>query len=422
MKIAVIGAGYVGLVTGLSFADLGHSVSILDIDSEKIEALRNGTSPIYEKYIHRYMKSENVKYTTEYNEAVFDADIVFVAVGTPTIDGQAYLKPLFEACERAAELMKPNSIMVIKSTVPIGTTRKIKEALYLDKRGVSIVSNPEFLREGSAFEDFLNPDRIVVGYDKNQDTYEVISRLYSEFEARTIFTTYESAEMIKYASNSFLALKVAFINEIADLCEATGANVKSVALGMGYDTRIGRGMLRPGPGFGGSCFPKDTLALLKTANDHGLPMSTIRAAVDANLSRKTEIGKKLEKFIGDPPKRVAVLGLAFKAETDDVRDSPAIEIVGELLRRGYDVVVHDPEAIDNAIKEFNHKKMHPEIQPVFPTVLDGADAVVLAVDWEHYRNLLSLPDAPKKVFDLRNMLDPDEARAAGISFMGIGIG
>lgn len=432
MKIAMIGSGYVGLVSGACFADFGHDVCCVDKDESKIERLLDGIMPIYEPgledLVARNVQAGRLRFTTSLADGVKDADAVFIAVGTPSRrgDGHADLSYVHAAAHEIGEAITGYTVVVTKSTVPVGTgdavERIIRDANPAAAFGV--VSNPEFLREGAAIDDFKHPDRIVIGSD-DERAVEIMRQVYRPLylnRAPILVTGRRTAELIKYAGNAFLATKITFINEMANLCEKIGANVQDVAHGIGLDKRIGSEFLHAGPGYGGSCFPKDTLALLKTSHDYEAPQRIIEAVVAVNDHRKRAMGRKIIAAMeGDTRGRtVALLGLAFKQDTDDMRDSPAIAVVQALVDTGAKVRAFDPAAMEQA------RSLLPDIDYVDDAyrAIEGADALVIATPWDAFRALdlkrvARLLAAPV-VVDLRNILDPAEVRAAGLVYTGIG--
>ena len=425
-KIAVIGTGYVGLVSGACFAYLGHKVIGLDIDKEKIERLKRGEVPIYEpgldKILHRALEEGNIEFTTDYAYAVKNSDFIFIAVGTPSKeDGSADLSFVESAYKSIAEHIGNGDFKVIvnKSTVPVGTGRWAKKfiAELLRKKGVKnpeerfeVVSNPEFLREGKAVEDFMNPDRVVVGAD-NREVAGMVASLYEKLQPAMLITDLPTAEMIKYASNAFLATKISFINEIANICEATGADVTVVARGMGLDHRISPYFLRAGCGFGGSCFPKDVKALIYTAKQVDGEPKILEAVIEVNEKQKLKPVEKLLKHIPDlRGKTVAIWGLAFKPETDDMREAPSIPIVKRLLELGATVKAYDPVALQNAKRVFKSEieKYGERLQFVTnkDRALEGADALILVTEWEEFRDVDFDKLTGKVVVDGRNLWEP----------------
>jgi len=428
----MIGSGYVGLVSGACFSDFGHDVVCVDKDARKIDALNAGRIPIFEPGLEQLVATNaaagRLRFTTDLKQAISGVDAVFIAVGTPSRrgDGHADLSYVFGATREIAEAATGPLVVVTKSTVPVGTGDKV-EAILRDARSdvdFAVVSNPEFLREGSAIGDFKRPDRIVVGTDDPR-ALEVMREIYRPLhlgEGPILFTGRRTAELTKYAANAFLATKITFINEMANLCEAVGADVGDVARGMGLDNRIGRKFLHPGPGYGGSCFPKDTLALLKTAEDFDSPVRIVETVVQVNDSRKRAMGRRvLAAMEGDPAGRtVAVLGLTFKPDTDDTRDSPAIAIVQTLLDAGVTVRAFDPEGMD-AVRALG-------LDITFCTdayhAVEGADAVAIVTEWDEFRALdlprLATRMAQPVLVDLRNVYPAGELDRAGFRHAGIG--
>jgi UDPglucose 6-dehydrogenase len=429
----MIGGGYVGLVSGACFAEFGIEVVVVEADTAKLDALHNGRIPIYEPGLDRLV-AENVaagrlRFTGDLGEAVQGAEAVFIAVGTPTRrgDGHADLSYVYAAAEQVARKLTGYTVIVTKSTVPVGTGRRIQEIVSLahPKLEFDVASNPEFLREGNAIGDFMRPDRVVIGAESER-AREVMRKLYRPLyliETPIVFTALETAELIKYAANSFLAMKVTFINEMADLCEKVGADVHDVARGIGLDGRIGRKFLHPGPGFGGSCFPKDTLALVRIAQEAGAPSRLVEAVVAVNDARKSGMGARIRAAVeGSMRGRiVAVLGLTFKPETDDMRDAPSIPIVARLMEDGALVRVFDPAGMEQA------RAMLPSGVTYCRDALDaaqGADLLVLVTEWNEFRALsperLAQTMRGRVVVDLRNVFDPAALRAAGFAYHSIG--
>lgn len=432
MRIAMIGTGYVGLVSGACFAEFGVDVTCVDKATDKIALLEAGRIPIYEPgledLVARHRAAGRLRFTSELAPALADADAIFIAVGTPTRrgDGHADLSYVFAAAEEIARLLDHPALVVTKSTVPVGTGRRLKR-LFEELRpdlAIDVASNPEFLREGSAIEDFLRPDRVVCGVETAaaRDTLAALYRPLNLIETPILFTTIETAELIKYATNSFLATKITFINEIADLCERVGADVQQVARGIGLDGRIGRKFLHAGPGYGGSCFPKDTLALLRTGELHGVSLRVVDTVVQVNEARKRLMVKKIVDAMGGRVDgcTVAVLGVTFKPNTDDMRDSPSLVIVPALQAEGARIRVHDPEGRREG------EKLLPGVvwcQDAYEA-LTGADAVVLLTEWNQYRGLdlervRSLVRRPVLV-DLRNVFDPERVARAGFAYTSVG--
>jgi len=433
MRIAMIGTGYVGLVSGACFADFGHRVCCVDKDSSKIDGLNAGKLPIWEPGLDAIVKANaergRLTFTTDLQSAVQDAEGVFIAVGTPARrgDGHADLTFVFEAVRELARFIKPGTVVVTKSTVPVGTGDRIEAILKEEGlTEVSVASNPEFLREGAAIADFKHPDRIVVGAEDKR-AEEVLKEIYRPLflnRAPILITGRRTAELTKYAANAFLAVKISFINEIADLCEAVDADVQDVARGIGLDNRIGPKFLHAGPGYGGSCFPKDTLALLKTADAAGVDQRIVRTTVDVNDERKEKMVERVARALrGDVKgKRVAVLGLTFKPNTDDMREAPSIPLVTTLVERGAEVAAFDPVAREQAEKVFTGIEFANDAY----AAAEGADALVIVTEWDEFRALdldrIAAALRGKVLVDLRNVYDRQEAEEAGLAYYGIGRG
>ncbi|SRR5579885_453021 len=429
MRIAVIGTGYVGLVSGACLSEFGHDVVCIDKDSAKIEALRRGVIPIFEPGLDEIVavnvKAGRLSFATDLAHAVPQSDAVFIAVGTPSRrgDGHADLSYVFAAAEEIARSLSGYTVIVTKSTVPVGTSRKVEEIVRRVRPDADFdcASNPEFLREGSAIEDFRRPDRVVVGCDSDRARNvmrEVYRPLYLN-ETPMLFTGRETSELIKYAANAFLATKITFINEMADLCEAVGADVQDVARGMGLDGRIGGKFLHAGPGFGGSCFPKDTLALLKTSQQFGAPTRIVEAVMAVNEARKAAMAERIERaFGGVAGKTIAVLGLTFKPNTDDMRDAPSLVIVPALKKKGAKIRAYDPEG-----KEAQ-KLLDIALCANAYEALEGADGVVILTEWNEFR-ALDLPRAKSLLktplmVDLRNIYRPAQMAEAGFRYVSVG--
>ncbi|MDE2434672.1 MAG: UDP-glucose/GDP-mannose dehydrogenase family protein [Sphingomonadales bacterium] len=434
MKIAMVGSGYVGLVSGACFADFGHDVVCIDKDPAKIESLQKGVMPIYEpglaELVSSNVKAGRLTFTTDLSEGIDGAAAIFIAVGTPSRrgDGHADLSFVYAVAQEVGENLKTPAVIVTKSTVPVGTGDEVERILREANPGVqfAVASNPEFLREGAAIGDFKRPDRIVIGTE-DEWARHVMTEVYRPLflnKAPLLFTSRRSSELIKYAANAFLAVKITFINEMADLCEKVGADVQDISRGIGMDGRIGAKFLHAGPGYGGSCFPKDTLALLKTAEDYEAPTRIVEAVVKVNDARKRAMGRKVIEALGGADdargKKVALLGLTFKPNTDDMRDAPSIAIAQALVDVGVVVAAYDPEGMELA-------------QPLMPDVamqtnayaaIEDADAVVIVTEWDAFR-ALDL-DRVKRIarvpvlVDLRNVYDPAEARAKGFTYSSIG--
>ena len=431
MHIAVIGTGYVGLVTGACFAEFGVDVTCVDVDKEKVEKLNNGIIPIYEPGLDKIVKKNSeagrLKFTTTIKSAVEQAQVVFLAVGTPPKeDGSPDMSYYRQAAKDVAESINGYKVLVTKSTVPVGTGKWLREFVTQNLKTnteFGVASNPEFLREGAAIEDFMRPDRVVIGSDQDR-AIEVMKELYRPLfliETPIVITSLEAAELIKYAANAFLATKITFINEIANLCDAIGCDVHDVARGMGMDNRIGRKFLHPGPGYGGSCFPKDTRALTTVADQFGVETRIVDAVIDANERQREAMIPKIEKLVGDlSGKNIGVLGLSFKPETDDMRESPAIEIINAMTSRGARVKAYDPVAMDEA----RHYIESIEYAIDEYDAIRGADALVIITEWNQFRALdmekvKSLLKSPK-IVDLRNIYEPGDMRELGFEYIGVG--
>lgn len=433
MRIAMIGTGYVGLVSGTCFADFGHDVVCVDKDQGKIDALLAGRMPIYEPGLESLVAANvaagRLSFTTDIAAGVSGADAIFIAVGTPSRrgDGHADLTYVYAAAREIGEALTHDCVVVDKSTVPVGTGDEVERIIAEVSGGkhVPVVSNPEFLREGAAIGDFKRPDRIVLGTDDERARH-VMREIYRPLflnEAPILFTARRTAELIKYAANAFLATKITFINEIADLCEVVGADVRDVARGIGLDNRIGPKFLHAGPGYGGSCFPKDTVALLKTAQDNGVPQRIVEAVVMVNDNRKRAMGRKVITALGGDArgKRVAILGLTFKPNTDDMRDAPSLAIVQALLDAGAEVVATDPEGMEAAAP------LMPGVTMVDSAygAAEGADAVVIVTEWDAFRALdlarLAGLVRGRVLVDLRNIYRRDEVERAGFVHHSVGL-
>ena len=444
-SIAVIGTGYVGLVSGACLADFGNTVTCVDVDEKKIKSLQAGQIPIFEPglsdVVARNVAAERLSFTTDASQAIQEAEVVFIAVGTPpSDDGSADLRYVEEAARAIGRTINSYRVVVDKSTVPIGTGRLVKKwiAEELDARALQsparslshefdVVSNPEFLREGSAVYDFMHPDRVVLGLesDKAREAMRAIYRVLYLNETPFIETNLESAEMIKYASNAFLAVKITFINEIANLCEKVGADVKAVATAMGKDGRIGAKFLHPGPGYGGSCFPKDTKALADIARKHQSPLRVVEATILANEAQKLRMVEKIETTLGSlNDKKLAILGLAFKPNTDDMREAPALAILEKLVSKGARIKAYDPEAMKEASWRLQAIDDHVTYCAGEYDTMKDADALVILTEWNQFRNLdlgrvKRLLKAPV-LFDFRNIYDRAQAEALGFTYIGVG--
>lgn len=434
MKITMIGTGYVGLVTGTCFAEFGHHITCVDKLTDKIDQLNAGHIPIYEPgldvLVAKNRDDGRLQFTTDVAAAIAEADAVFLAVGTPTSrrgDGYADLTYIYEASRELADYLQGYTVIIDKSTVPVGTARQV-ERIIRDQNPAAdfdVASNPEFLREGAAISDFMRPDRVVIGVESER-AEEVLREIYKPLflqETPIVSTSVETAELIKYAANAFLAVKISFINEMAAVCEAVGADVTALAKGIGMDGRIGSKFLHPGPGYGGSCFPKDTLALMRIVQEYGESVRIVEAAVEVNAAQKARMVKKIRDALGgsEAGKKIAVLGLTFKPETDDMRESPAVSILPALLEKGAVIRAHDPKGMEEA------RKYLPEgIEYVDNAydACDGADVVVLMTEWNQYRALdldkISSLLANPVFVDLRNVYDPQTLKDKGFTYVGIG--
>lgn len=431
MKIAVIGTGYVGLVSAVCFAKLGHEVIGVDKDGSKINALKQNIIPIFEPGLKELLvevkTNSKISFTTDLATALNGANAVFIAVGTPQDeDGSADLTYVMAAAREIAQISSDYKVIVTKSTVPVGTGSKLEEVIKKanPQFKFSVASNPEFLREGSAVEDFMAPDRIVIG-TKDDAAKKVLSEIYQKFSAeKVVHTDITTAELIKYASNSFLATKISFINEMADLCEKTGGDIKQLASAIGLDSRIGGKFLNPGPGFGGSCFPKDIMAIINVAKEYDVKLSLISSVIASNLLRKEKMVQKITDALGGniAGKTIALLGLAFKANTDDIRYSPAVTIA-QALAQSAKVRATDPEAIENSRREladFSNVEFFAEAYEA----IKGADLIVIATEWKNYSALdfdkIKQLTNSRVIVDLRNILDAAKVRAAGFQYIYIG--
>ena len=436
MNIAIVGTGYVGLVSGTCFSEMGINVTCVDVDSRKIESLKQGIVPIYEpgleEMVARNAKAGRLRFTTDLRECLDDVEVVFSAVGTPPDeDGSADLHYVLEVARTVGQNIKKHVVFVTKSTVPVGTARKVKAAIReeIEKRGVEVdfdvASNPEFLKEGAAVEDFMRPDRVVVGVESER-AREVMTRLYRPFmltNDRMLFTDIPSAEMIKYAANSMLATRISFMNDMANLCELVGADVNMVRKGIGSDSRIGAKFLYPGCGYGGSCFPKDVKALIKTAEQNGYGMRVLKAVEEVNDSQKRVPFEKLSRHFGGElrGKTVALWGLAFKPETDDMREAPSLVLIGLLLEAGCVVRVYDPVAMEECKRRIGDKVVY--CRDKYEAVVD-ADALLLVTEWKEFRvpswEVLRKTMRGNVVIDGRNIYDREEMRRNGFEYECIG--
>ncbi len=435
MNIAIVGTGYVGLVSGTCFAEVGIDVTCVDIDAQKIENLKQGIIPIYEpgldELVCRNQKEGRLHFTTDLSSCINNVEVVFSAVGTPPDeDGSADLKYVLEVARTFGQNINKFAILVTKSTVPVGTSKKIRAVIEeeLEKRGVKIpfevASNPEFLKEGAAIKDFMSPDRVVIGVESERSR-KVMERLYRPFllnNFRVIFMDIASAEMTKYAANSMLATRISFMNDIANLCELVGADVNMVRKGIGTDIRIGNKFLYAGCGYGGSCFPKDVKALIHTGKEHGYHMSIIEAVEKVNEQQKEVVFNKLKKALKNlSNKRIAIWGLAFKPETDDMREAPALVVINRLLESGADVVVYDPVAIDECKRRLGDKVKYAK--DMYDAVID-ADAIALITEWKQFRvpswSIIKKAMRGNIIVDGRNIYDPTELAEEGFEYHCIG--
>ncbi len=433
MKIGIIGTGYVGLVSGTCFAEFGNDVVCADKDKNKIEALKKGKIPIYEPGLEEMVKvnteAKRLVFTTEIKDAIFGMDAVFIAVGTPSSrrgDGYADLSYVYAAAKEIAPWINCYMVIVDKSTVPVGTAEQVKRIIKETnpKADFDVVSNPEFLREGAAIDDFMRPERVVIGVE-NEKAAEVMKNIYKPFylmEVPIIITNPQTAELIKYTANAFLATKISFINEIANLCEAVGADVIDLVKGIGLDSRIGSKFLQPGPGYGGSCFPKDTKALMRIAQEYGSPIRIVETVVEVNSAQKAKMVQKIREALGgsEVGKIIAVLGLTFKPETDDMREAPSLTILPALIEKGAKIRAHDPQGMKTA------KELMPEIDYVDSPYIacQEADCVVIMTEWNEYRSLdldkIASVVKSKIFIDLRNVYDPEIVKGKGFKYFGVG--
>jgi UDPglucose 6-dehydrogenase len=431
MHIAVIGSGYVGLVTGACFAEFGVDVTCVDIDEQKIKRLSDGVIPIYEpgleQLVMKNVHAGRLRFTTDIKTAVEEALVIFLAVGTPPLeDGSADLQHVEAVGKSIAKYMNGYKVIVTKSTVPIGTGERLRKLIrenQVIKTNFGIVSNPEFLREGAAIDDFMRPDRVVIG-SSDEEAIAIMRDLYRPLfliETPFVITSLESAELSKYAANAFLATKISFINEIANLCDNIGCDVHDVARAMGMDRRIGNKFLHPGPGFGGSCFPKDTRALASVAREYGATSTIVDSVIAVNARQREQMIKKIEALVGEVDgKSITVLGLSFKPETDDMREAPAVDIIRSLVEKGASVTAYDPVSMDEA------RKLMPELKFAQDeyTAVRGADALIFVTEWNQFRALnmeriRGLMKSPK-VADLRNIYEPSAMREMGFDYIGVG--
>ncbi len=433
MNVTMLGSGYVGLVSGACFAEFGANVTCVDVDAEKIKKLKAGAIPIYEPgldaLVSKNVEDGRLNFSSEYEAIISESDLIFVAVGTPSRhgDGHADLSYVFQAAKDIAAHLKGYTVIVDKSTVPVGTARNVKRIIAEanPEADFDLASNPEFLREGAAISDFMRPDRVVIGVESER-AEKLLRDLYRPLnliESPILVTSLETAELIKYASNAFLATKISFINEMATLCEAVGADVHGVAKGMGLDGRIGRKFLHPGPGYGGSCFPKDTRALARIAQEHGAASRIVESVIEVNEAQKARMIKKIRNALGgdESGKTVAVLGLTFKPETDDMREAPSLSILPKLIENGMKVQAHDPEGMEEA------KKLLPDSVQYYDNVFDvfeGADAIILLTEWNVYRGM-NMKKALESMsgnimIDLRNVYEKKEMESIGFDYYCVG--
>ncbi len=432
MRIAMIGTGYVGLVTGTCFADLGHEVICVDNDATKVERLRNGEIPIFEPGLEDMVKhnvrAQRLSFTTSYADAIPDSEAVFIAVGTPTkeTDGSADLSAVYAVAKELAKHLKGYTVVVDKSTVPVGTGAEVERIICAENPAAEfdVASNPEFLREGSAIDDFMNPDRVVIGVegDRPRDVMQTLYRPLTMHETPMVYTSVPTAELTKYAANAFLATKVTFINEIADICERVGADVQDVSRGIGMDSRIGPKFLQAGAGFGGSCFPKDTLALTSTARKAGAPTLIVEAVMEANNERKRRMAQKIIGACGNDlkGKTLGVLGVTFKPNTDDMRDAPSLDIIPLLQEAGAKIRAYDPEGMGEARKYLTDIEWVNDAY----SVMSGADALLVLTEWNEFRvldfkRIKSFLKAPL-IIDLRNIYVPADLAAQGFTYHSVG--
>ena len=436
MKITVIGTGYVGLVSGTCFAEFGVDVICVDNNKKKIKNLNDGIIPIFEPgldtLVEKNFKQGRLSFSTDLKHSINNSDAIFIAVGTPSreSDGHADLSYVYDVAKEIAKNLKKYAVIVNKSTVPVGTGRKVFDIIRKHNKDLifDVASNPEFLREGSAINDFMRPDRVVIGCESKK-AKKILSELYRPLyllETPILFTKIETAELIKYAANAFLATKITFINEISDLCEKVGANVSDVSTGIGLDGRIGKKFLHPGPGYGGSCFPKDTLALVRTANEFKANLSIVDSVIKSNNFRKKNIYKRIKKILlGNlQKKKITILGLTFKPNTDDMRDSPSIELVSSLTKEGVLINLFDPEGMDEAKKIFNNSKSNLFwFNNSYDAMVDS-EALIILTEWNEFRalNLRKVKKLLKRpiVIDFRNIYNPEEMSKHSINYFSIG--
>jgi UDPglucose 6-dehydrogenase len=433
MRVAVIGTGYVGLVAGVCLAESGADVACIDVDPEKLRRLERGEVPFFEPGLASMLARnwpQRISFTDDLASGIRGRQVVFVAVGTPpNEDGSADLSRVLEVAGGVAKAAERDLVLVLKSTVPVGTNQRVSEVVASSRQRISVVSNPEFLKEGAAIDDFLKPDRIVVGTD-DDEAFALMERLYAPFNRqrnRILRMSPKSAEIVKYAANALLATKISFMNEMAELCSAAGGDVEQVRLALGADRRIGFQFLYPGLGFGGSCFPKDLRALVRTGEEQGVPIRVARAAIEANQRPVSELLRHMERDLGGlSGTRIAVWGLAFKPKTDDVREAPALRLIEELLKAGASVVGSDPEALETARGHFEHAGLAGKVELTadYYAATQGADALVVATEWLQYQSpdIERLARGMKRrfVFDGRNVLSPSGFKQAGFKYRGMG--
>ena len=432
MKIAVIGCGYVGLVTGACLANDGHHVVCIDNQKEKIDILLNNKIPIYEPgledIISNNLKNGKLSFELNIDNAASNAEVIFIAVGTPTDEetGNADLSQIYNCARELAGILKENALVIVKSTVPVGTCDEIEKIIKENNKhqNFKVLSNPEFLREGNAIYDFENPDRIIIGSD-DDNIRDVVKEIYKgrKNEQEIVFTSRRSSELIKYASNSMLAMRIIFINEIADLCERVGADITDVAKGIGLDKRIGPYFLEPGPGFGGSCFPKDARALIESGKKYGAPQTLLESVIKGNESRKKNLSKKISEILDIPSEnKIGVLGVTFKAETDDMREAPSLSILPDLINIGLNISVYDPAGMEEATKLIKNVKW---VENPYE-VANEASCIIILTDWQEFKelDLNKIKNAMKRplIYDFRNIYNPDNMKKLGFEYHSIGRG
>ena len=428
MKISVIGCGYVGLVSAACFADAGHDVTCIDNDAEKLNMLKDNQVPIFEPGLKELIsKNKSLEFSLNISENITSSKIIMIAVGTPSLDsGEADLTQLYKSVEELSQFISPGTIVIIKSTVPVGTCDEV-ESLINDKSGhndFEVISNPEFLREGNAIYDFVNPDRIIIGLD-DESNKESIVELYSNIvsEDKLLFTSRRSSELIKYASNSMLAMRIIFINEIADLCEKIGADVSDIAKGIGLDNRIGPYFLEAGPGFGGSCFPKDIKALIQTGKNFDAPQTLLESVIVSNEKRKKNISKKILDLLDiKKENNIGILGVTFKAETDDMREAPSLTVIPDLIKAGLNISIYDPQGQNEASKLITDVEWKTSAYEV----ADNSNCLVILTDWQEFKeiDLEKLYNSMQRplIYDFRNIYDPDIMKELGFEYFSVGRG